>query len=147
MYTTNYYNYGGGSNATEVSNIPAGVVKEDYTEVILSSGKNYFLGFTESNEKIDRAFVCGIKSDEPNNGTVFCVEGKTDSSAYTRNTGYLNQIFGPYDENTGKGCQDNGSRVNCNSPVGVGADSLGDVNAYVSAGGCYVSKNGGLYCY
>ena len=73
MYAANTYYWGGASNAssTTVSSIPAGVVKEDYRDVIASSGKNYFIGFTESNGKIDRAFTCGIKGETPNQGTAF----------------------------------------------------------------------------
>ena len=80
MYTTNEYQYGGANNAnaTEVSDIVE-TVTNDYTTL----NKNIFLGFTETLDgKIDRAFVCGIKGEDPNQGTAYCMEGTTDGSAY-----------------------------------------------------------------
>ena len=88
VYGRTPYQYGGANNpnATLVEDIPEWAVKEDYTEVIQDTGKNIFLGFTETQDgKIDRAFVCGIKEEDPNQGTMFCVEGSTDGSTFNNN--------------------------------------------------------------
>ena len=142
MYTTTSYNYGGGNNATEVSTLPAGIVKEDYTEVISASGKNWFLGFTESNGKIDRAFVCGIKGENPNQGTAFCIEG-SNGSTYTSNSTFLN------DSTTGLwlgGCTNNESNITCSGIVSAIAYSTGGVEVNSGYSECYVGNYGIMYC-
>lgn len=56
---------------------------DDYNLVISSSGKNYFLGLKidETTHKIDKGYACGIKSENPNQGTPFCIEGLNTSLA------------------------------------------------------------------
>ena len=155
MYTTNQYQYGGANNAsaTTVADIPTGVVKEDYTEVISTSGKNYFLGFTESNGKIDRAFACGIKGETPNNGVAFCVEGalsdskggnsETRAAVYNANSTLLNDsITGLWQG----GCAAVGSDVNCDGSVDAGAYSDGLAGVEGDDGGCTVGSDGVAYC-
>jgi len=145
MYITTQYQYGGANNAnaTEVSSLPIGVVKEDYTEVIASSGKNYFLGFTESNGKIDRAFACGIKGEEPNNGVAFCIEGSTDGSSYTSNNVFLNDLRTGLWQGM---CDNRGYLVGCNGAVLADTRSSGYAYVGLVSSGCIVNNSGYLYC-
>ena len=152
MYTTSNYQYGGASNvnATEVANLPAGLVKDDYNDVISSSGKNYFLGFTESNGKIDRAFACGIKGEDPNNGTVFCIEGSPDGSTYSANNSLLRTLYGLRDYGIDLGCLDGGYDIDCNGAVGAFASN--NYNKTVSVrnttnAGCAVYGGGTFTCF
>lgn len=71
MYTTTTYNYG--SSGTLVENITDSY-SEDYRTAITSSRK-YFLGFTISNNKIDKAYACGVKEGVP-----FCIEGPENAA-------------------------------------------------------------------
>ena len=86
MYTENKYQYGGVNNvnATQVSTLTG--VTTDYRTL----NKSYFLGFTETQDgKIDRAFACGIKGENPNQGTVFCIEGSLDGSKHNDNVALI----------------------------------------------------------
>ena len=109
MYTTTLYQYGGASNAnaTEVSSIPSSDIKEDYRDAITSDRK-YFVGFTEANGKIDRAFACGIKNNVP-----FCIEGTQNGSAYTSNKTLLQS----------------GSLWNNTCSVGLGTEEFAEIES------------------
>ena len=148
MYTTNTYQYGGANNvnATQVSTLIE--VTTDYTTL----NTNYFIGFTETQDgKIDRAFACGIKGENPNQGTIFCVEGSTDGSTYIANNTFLNDFFGLYDGSISVGCRTVGSYTSCDGIVGayVNDDGFARVDnnaiAYYSSG-CYVYDFGEFEC-
>ena len=86
--------YGGVATATNVEDIPDGLVQTDYRRAITNDRK-YFLGFTELNGKVDRAFACGIYVDaNTNEKTPFCIEGSTDGSTYSLNKIVLDQLYG-----------------------------------------------------
>ena len=145
MYTTTQYQYGGANNvnATEVSTLTG--VTNDYTTL----NENYFLGFTETQDgKIDRAFACGIKGENPNQGTAFCIEGSTNASTVTANQTLVNTLYGTYDSETGLGCVNNGS-LDCYGSVTTYVYASG--NAFVGLdgdmGGCSVNDANQLYCY
>ena len=104
MYTTNTYQYGtNGSSLSEIV-INNDQYFDDYNDVITESRK-HFLGFTVSNGKIDRAFVCGVKVINPNQGTAFCLEASTDGSTKNSNRDILYSVYGVDSEETGIGCR------------------------------------------
>ena len=132
----------------------------DYTELVATKNKNYFLGFKfDGSGNITNAYACGIKgTDMVNNeeqvpgvnaGTAFCIEGSTDGSSYSANSTLLS------DSTTGiwQGrCGVAGSRVRCNGSVNVIAYSNGRVDVGVGVGGpggngCSASNSGGAFCY
>lgn len=76
MYTTTAYNYG--TSGTLVENI-AESYSEDYRTAITSTRK-YFIGFTISNNRINKAYACGVKEDVP-----FCIEGPSDATILANN--------------------------------------------------------------
>ena len=56
--------------------------KEDYEDVIASSGKNFFLGLKlNSSNQIEKAYVCGLYNET----TPFCIEGYYDGTKYETN--------------------------------------------------------------
>ena len=149
MYMIDTFHYGGddNENATIVSEIPAGVVKDDYRDVVSESNTSWFLGFTETQEgKIDRGFACGIKGDAPNQGRAFCIEGSMDGSTYESNKDILFAFYGPYDSETNLGCDDNYSFVTCYGTISAGIDVY--TSAYVDSGlsYCDAADNDGLWC-
>ena len=141
MYTTNE-NYTG-NGYTDVEDITE-TVTNDYTTL----NKNYFLGFTETQDgKIDRMFACGIKGENPNQETPFCIEGGNSGSTYISNNTLLNTIYGPYNSETTLGCNNSEYDVNCNGTISATADDEGTANVYASTGGCSVNISGDLYCW
>ena len=151
MYTENIYYHGGANNAnaTVVADIPAGVVQTDYRKVITNDRK-YFLGFTETQDgKIDRAFACGIKGEEPNQGTVFCIEGSSDGSTYISNRDFLNNLYGVWDGGSSyQGCEQTNQYLYCNGIVISDANVNGDV--VVESDGvnaCWVGGNNNVSLY
>ena len=146
-YTTSTLNYGVSGTVLQV-----GDYDTNYSTTVTNSGKPYFLGLILENGtsgKVTRAFACGIKGENPNQGKAFCVEGKTDGSLFTSNKGTLTTLYGAYDSNTGKGCQDqdNGSYVDCGGAVGARADDDGYVNVSDDDGYCYVVSYDSANCY
>ena len=75
--------------------VPSGYVfNEDYTAVERSTGKPIFLGVKIENDKIVKGYVCGIKQENPNKGTPFCLEGSLDGSTFNSNKAILKSIYG-----------------------------------------------------
>ena len=143
IYTTNVYQYGGDDNinATDVSTLTG--VTTDYTTL----NKNYFLGFTETqNGKIDRAFACGIKGETPNDGKAFCIEGTNDGSKYESNSSLLYELYGEYNELANYGCRNFGTGMGCFGVVVPDADDDGYVDVYFGDNDCLVERNGKFYC-
>ena len=144
IHTTNKYYWGGANNAssTTIANI-TDTITNDYRTL----NKGYFLGFTESNGKIDRAFACGIKGETPNSQTAFCIEGTSDGSKYSDNVALItgSTLWNDADF-TANRCRDNVSDVSCYGLVGTTTSLDGYVN--VGAGGnyCYVHSLGELQC-
>ena len=98
--------------------------------------KNFFLGFKfDGSGNVTNAYACGIKGENPNNGTPFCIEGAlsdayggdstTRAAIYTANSDILYPIYGTYDSETELGCATDGSNIYC----------FGSVNAEVTYDG------------
>ncbi len=149
MYTTNTYQYGGANNvaATEVSNITE-TVTNDYTTL----NKDHFIGFTETQDgKIDRAFACGIKGEDPNNGTAFCIEGSTDGSTFTSNKDLIigSTLWSDPEFTLGR-CSSPGSYVYCEGTLHAETKTNGGV--YVASeidnfDRCVVDQYSEINCY
>lgn len=145
MYTTNDYQYGGENNpnATEVSTLTG--VTSDYRTL----NKNKFLGFTETQDgKIDRAYVCGIKGENPNQETPFCIEGSTGSSLATYNETLLNTLYGPYNDETELGCKQELTSIQCDGAVSAFSQlDYGDVNVNSDGVNCSVNSDYSMHCF
>ncbi len=63
----------------------------DYQTLINNTGKQWFLGLklNDSTHEVDKAYACGVKGENPNNGVVFCLEGAPDDSKYNSNISIL----------------------------------------------------------
>ncbi len=149
MYTNNGCYFGEDNNVepTQVSTLTG--VTRDYRTL----NKSYFLGFTEkddgnSNMVIDRVFVCGIKGENPNQGTAFCIEGTTDGSKYSENFTLLNDVYGTYIAGeTDYGCSDYGNSVYCDGNIQANANAYGFVDLRINSSHyCYVDYYGIFYC-
>ena len=157
MYTTEYGYFGGATNpnATLVSTMPDGLVKEDYRQVISSSGKNHFLGFIEADGKISRSFACGIKQASPNQGAAFCVEfalndanggdAETRSAILAANKTYLNGT-NLWQGGCTEGTFYSTDYVSCNDTESANTYADGNVYVGVNRNDCIVSNTGALYC-
>ena len=152
IFSTTEFNYGGTNNAdaTLVSTLSG--VTDDYTTL----NKDYFIGFTEDQGKVDRAFACGIKLGEQNQETAFCIEGTLNGSTlvYESNQLTMTQLFGSFDESSYMGCEiSDGDYGNTSC---YGSASTGDMTAYSVKNGyasinvedpyCYVSEGGSVVC-
>jgi len=151
-YTTSMNYADPNNNGYTMTTLTSNDYKTNYQDVILSSGKNYFLGLIlDNNNHISRAFSCGIHNSHP-----FCIEGTTYNNTnvatiYATNSDYLYRIYGEYDEGTNQGCSqhsdDYGSYVSCSGSVFADAYANGDVDSGVDDGGhCSVNSYGNLFC-
>ncbi len=110
----------------------------DYEDVVMTSGKKYFLGFKlNGSNQIEKAYVCGLHNDI----TPFCTEGYYDSSKYESNQALLQG------ENLWNNtCEVIGDLTNgattCESPAGMVGTGTG-TSGYVEIG---VDNNGYSYC-
>ena len=140
MYSENTYNYG--ANGTEVSTITDNV-SNNYNDVITNDRK-FFLGFTEENGRIKRAFACGIKGETPNESTPFCIEGSEDGSTFNANITLLNDLTTGIWQN---GCRSSDPLI-CSGLVRAYADDSGDVNtgSLSTSYYCNVFSNGEINC-
>ena len=120
IYTTNTYNYG--QNGDLLSDITE-LYSYDYNDII-TSDRQYFIGFTESNGRIDMAYACGIKSEEPNNGAVICIDGDINSS-YSDKVQYMTNMWGSNKcHNPDDASFECSSSVGSSCPLGAGATSI-----------------------
>ncbi len=142
IYTENTYYYFGPNQSTMTDvTINNDVLYNDYTKL----NKNKFLGFIFENDILVRAYICGIKPGEPNDGVPFCLEVTNDGSAYESNAAILNDPYTGIWKGT---CQVSNSSpkfyVNC-SANGVFTARVGsDGNMYIdvfSEGGCSGNTN------
>ncbi len=117
--------------------------------------KNHFIGFTEVDGKIDRAFACGIKGENPNNNVAFCVEGSLSdiyggrgkaARTFSSNSTLLNTLYGPYDSGTDLGCINNGY-YSCKGLVKTYLDEEGYVYTESNGEFCEVVHDGSLQCF
>ena len=135
MYTTNGYSYGAsGTTRTKIEDEDGVTLSSNYEDVITETRK-YFLGVKFENNKISRAYACGIENDTP-----FCIEGYTDGSKQGANIAVLTPIFG----NTCSGSE--GSSVICGGSVYANADLNGYVDVNSGSSFCLVNDRGYLGC-
>ncbi len=131
---------------------------EDYTQ--LKDGNNqqreYFIGHILDDEnKIVRAFACGIKDYGLPTEKAFCIEGALNDNAggnsqtraqmFTRNQQLLesNELWG------NAGCSDDNVDIRCPGTVVARAHTTGTVEISNSSDAdyCYIHQSGILYCY
>ena len=149
VFVSSEYQYGGAnnSNATLISNM-VDTVTNDYRTL----NKNYFIGFTETQDgKIDRAFACGIKGENPNQGTAFCVEGTIDdnmkATVYANNQAIVNTIYGT--ENSVCTESTNSSeeyQINCTGSITTLIMETGYAGVKESGRECRVRSNKTIRC-
>ena len=118
----------------------------DYRSVISNSGKNYFLGIIldEGTKEIDRAFACGIKAENPNQNTPFCIEGTINGEKHQSNIETLHSIYGSFDNQTQLGCGD----YACVGAITAVSQESGQVNVGTgtNSNSCGINNYGVLYC-
>ncbi len=142
IYTEMIYRYDNGGYSDSLEALEEGneTLYDDYNDVISSTGKNYFLGITinDTTHKIEKAYACGIKGENPNMGIPFCIEGL--DSSFTDDSDMLNNSeTGIWQGN----CELNGNwAVYCEGDIsaalnGDGAAFVGtDVNNNIDGGWC-----------
>ena len=94
----------------------------DYRTIVEDSGKNYFIGFTTTtNGLIDKAYACGIKENNPNQGTPFCIEYSDNQAIQNSNMSSLTDLYGSYDSETETGCNAENGNFYCTDQGTVNA--------------------------
>ncbi len=155
MYTTESYSYG--SNGTLIEDITE-TIYDDYNDAI-TDDRNIFVGITESNNRIDRAFVCYVKHNSPNEGTPFCLEGNSEGISFynASNKNLLTSIFGTKDVLDENGCIDlydyyhnhdydnNFQCVDGNSSYRIEL-RLNNINVYSQGSAFYLCNDGTFNC-
>ena len=130
MYTTNSYSYG--PNGTLIEDIEE-TIYDDYNDAI-TQDRNIFVGFTESNNRIDKAYACIVKKIAPNAGTPFCLEGNSSGLALdnTSNVNLITSIFGTTDSSNGNGCyyNDINNEWSCNDGIKGDHASAGSIDVF-----------------
>ena len=127
--------------------------EEDYEDVIMSSGKNFFIGLKlNGSNQIEKAYICGLY----NGTTPFCIEGYYDNSKYEANQEILQNEYlwnntcsvQTYDEGTEYEYEETYCAPQSAGLVGAGAYSDGPVDAGVRGDDdyCYVLSGGTVYC-
>ena len=122
----------------------------DYRNVINSTGKNYFLGFElNGNNQIDNAYVCGIKGENPNIDTPFCIKAR---NGYENNKILLNSSSlwnGTCSAEYPSAQNPNNLVFNCNGIITAHTESSGTVvtqNANDTNNICMANGGGQLVC-
>ena len=87
MYKEYTGEYSYGANGSTLADIESNgdELVDDYTTL----NNNYFLGFKIENGVIAKAYACGIKSDDLNHGTPFCLEAVEGNQLAMTNNGNL----------------------------------------------------------
>ena len=116
----------------------------NYQELMATSGKNYFLGMKlNENNEIEKAYSCGIKGENPNQGVAFCIEfGITDYPLYPgANTELLQNLWNG-------GCSWTNGMFSCDGIVSVywRSSPSGQVGVAESGPPCEVNS-GAMICY
>lgn len=132
---------------------------ENYEDVILNSGKNHFLGIKlNENDEIEKIYACGIKGENPNLGTPFCIEGKSDNTLYNSNKEILDSVYvytyNPPSYMTGCNFTDSNSSGVCYGWMYSSLFTGGQVTMATTtngngnfSGNCTVYNNGPAFCY
>ena len=134
------------TSSQETTTLTTGLYK-NYNS-LLDAEKNYFLGVVlNSSNEVTRAYACGVKSENPNQGEVFCVEGTINGSTYAANENVLNPIYGVYDSGTNLGCEDNTTSLVCHGAINASIDDDGEAEVSVDTNNkCSVSHDGSAIC-
>ncbi len=82
-----------GTNGDTLADVLDGVDSSDYIlstnyNDVITPDRNYFMGMIldgGTSGKITRVFACGVKSQNPNMGAAFCIEGTHDGSKHNSN--------------------------------------------------------------
>ena len=136
MYQVGSGEYTYGSNGTTVETLTQDgeSYSSNYHEIVDASHKNYFMGFTLNNGRIDKAYACGIKLENPNQGTPFCLQVPDDDPEIVANN--ISLITGPTlwndPDGTAGRCEISSGETTC----------TGDISAYVSNNDVYVADFG-----
>ncbi len=113
MYTTNEYNFG--TNGSLISSIISNgdTYSRNYND-IKSLEYDEFLGFTISNDKIERAYACGLIGSN-NSKSPYCLEVTENVSLNTQsNKDYIMSIFSStFNSNNDLLCNDYNSYYSC----------------------------------
>ena len=145
MYPFPTYNYGDNGTLL-VDLVPASYFQDgdwelyydDYNDVVQEFNDNAFIGFTESNGRIDKVYACGL-----NNGTPYCIEGSNNGNLFASNKTLLQTAW----NNTCTGWDSEDTDFSIGIVCGENNYSNGDVEfsaAYdgsVSVGTCWVDGN------
>ena len=86
-YSSDYIWAVGNAANQPVTILQAGEYSENYNDAINNSIGNIFLGLkiNESTHEVEKSYACGIKGENPNMGTPFCLEIGLNSSKYDYN--------------------------------------------------------------
>ena len=126
------------------------LTSSDYTnnyEDLVNAGHDFFLGMKlDGTGKITNAYACGIKRENPNEGTAFCIEASTDGLTNTANQSILNPVYGEYDDETGLGCYADGSDLDCYGSMSAYTYSDGLAVVYDDSSECGAYSDSTLYC-
>ena len=153
IYTTNTYYYDGVNQSTLTTFANNNeMLLDDYNNVLLTSGKNFFLGFKVENDIVVKAYVCGIKINNQNQEIPFCVEGSTDGSTFDSNKNLiLGETLWNDPELSGNECEvvglDNG--ISCGeykTNVFVDVYLNGSIGIFTNGVFCNVNNDGSVGC-
>ena len=142
IYTSNVYIFSETNTMNEprstISDIESNndVLVDDYTLL----NKNYFYGFKIENNTLVKAYSCGIKGENPNAGTAFCLEAALDNSTYESN---YNLLVGSTLWNGNCDFYDN--KVMCYGAINASAVNNGGVDVAGDNGYCYIPKDNYRY--
>ena len=148
-----HWNYSG-KNQTTLTNEQVIDLYDDYKNLVVDSGKSHFLGVILDNNKIVRAFSCGVIDSVP-----FCLEGAANDNnggnELKRTEVFNNNVEIIKKQDLWEGCNFLDHSVKCNGKLDVYIDDFGysqvsdeSVESNYHSGGiaCRVDFDGQLYC-
>ena len=149
IFTENEYNFSDTDTSTigdfETNNE---TLVDDYRTL----NKNVFLGFefngSGSEAVITHAYACGIKREEPNDGTAFCIEGSTDGSTFTLGKDLITGATLWNDSELTDTCSLDyyGTDIDCTGTVIAGVSDIGSVYTQDINNYCQVIYDGDIFC-
>ena len=113
------------SNDPLATNLYSSLV-DDYQNIVTNDEKSIFYGFIidDSTHIIDRRYLCAIENND-----LYCIEATTDGSKHSSNVDTLLSIYGLWDENSGKGCQDTEyNTYQCQGDLTAGSSPTGEIS-------------------
>lgn len=118
-------------------------LKDNYQDVVLSSGKQYFLGVKlNDNNQATNVYACGIK-----NSNLFCIEGTKDGSGYLANKELVQK-----EHLWNNSCTEGANYMQCGVPndpnlINAYMHNIGNVDVGLNSGICLVDVSGVFMCY